>query len=103
MLADEANEFEVLENYALDGEPFWGIDLDALSSRTWSDTIAVHDIVQGSRGPLVSKNVRHVTDVCKGFSGPPYERIVIKDWTWTFDAIVRTKNGRKLPTCALCR
>lgn len=44
MLAEEANEFEMLKRYAWDGEFFWGIAVDALYLRIWRAEIAVDDI-----------------------------------------------------------
>lgn len=87
--ADAKNDFEQLALYAWDGPFYWGVEVEALSSRVWSDVIAVDDIEFSYYGSADSKPTRHLGDVAKGMfalgGGPFFEEGVDVDiWGYRY-------------------
>lgn len=86
------NEFDRFSLYAWDGQFYWGVEAEALSSRVWRYLIAVkeEDIKYYGRDRTIeAKCTRHVSEVVKGMlalsSGPLVEADVDVDiWMYRY-------------------
>lgn len=66
MLSDVKNNFEALERYSWDGEFFWGVTIDDLTSSVWQDIISVDAADLSFRGSLENQRIGQVSNVLKG-------------------------------------
>lgn len=66
VLADAANDYQLLEPYACDGEFFWRVGVEALRSRVWQNVIAVDDVDLSSFGSFDTRPEKYLAAVAKG-------------------------------------
>lgn len=102
VLADVESGFAALEHYEWDEEFFWGVRVDALSSRVWRDVFAVDEAYLSLRGSFYNKLIQFVSEVFKGLSSLPH-RSLKETWMTTCGDIERTANRRTFQICALFR
>lgn len=85
--ADGENDFEHFELYAWDGQFFWVVKTEALSSRVWRDIIAVDDM--NYHGSAHDRKPLHVVHVANGMltfaGGPSVENYIdVDDWRYRY-------------------
>lgn len=77
------NEFGRLALYAWDGQSYWGVEVESLSSRMWRYMITVGDACISYHDRTQSNISRNVAEVSKGlltlFSGPLLDANVFVD------------------------
>lgn len=66
VLVDAENDFKHLELHVLDGQFFWGVELNALDTCLWSDIIALDDKDLNYYVPADARKFLLVVDVPKG-------------------------------------
>lgn len=72
VLADANDAFAALERYTCNGEFFWCITVDSMSSPVWKNLIAVDDTyLYIGRFTVKTKRARHIGDIMKGITSLP--------------------------------
>ena len=67
--ADDVNDFDTLDEYAVDGYFYWGVPTDALRSRSWKAFFAVADTDLKGAGTPGERWVRFMKD-CLLYTSP---------------------------------